>query len=478
MNVIELYQNNLNDIEKFDKNINSNLNVKIIHDESKYDDEWLCKMEQTIRYLDNILRNPNRFIINDEEIVKIELARRITVDSIKHLSKNTNLIQDFNKKTGEVRPSKILNINKEESFNTYENRFIYTLINNMKMYIERKKNEVFGSFGLKDEKNFNYVASSKMGKKKIDISLDMKSHLEDISNEGSPLARITKLEEQIRDLTSSEVYKNIAKLHVAPVVSPIKKTNLILKNTNFQYALDLWNYMQSHMESSKAQNKYNKNYQDNSNFYKAELLSASFSNDENLIRKATSALCALLIIYNDERIMEWFNNNHHSVQQIEAMCSVLISFLQGNEGYRDISKKLLLKLIQAPSQIDSITSVFDCKFNAKRESDFLIALMNSPQGEVLIHPFLHLLNSSTESIESYSAIIKETGKKIISDLKNADYRYLIPDFIKSTVRLYDNGMHNKEIIEICLNIWDEIYKNNLQGSTFLIDMMDSLKSGY
>ena len=219
-------------------------------------------------------------------------------------------------------------------------------------------------------------------------------------------------------------------------------------------------------------------YQDNSSFYRVELLSASSSNDENLIKKATSDLCALLIIYNDERIMEWFNNNHHNVQQIDAMCSVLISFLRGNEDYRDISKKLLLKLIQAPSQIDSIASVLDCKFNAKRESDFLIALMNSPQGEVLIHPFLHLLNSSTESIESYSAIIKETGKKIISDLKNADYRYLIPDFIKSTVRLYDNGMHNKEIIEICLNIWDEIYKNNLQGSTLLIDMMDSLKSGY
>ena len=229
MNVIELYQNNLNNIEKFDKNINSNLNVKVIHDESKYDDEWLCKMEETIRYLDNILRNPNRFIVNDEEIVKIELARRITVDSIKHLSKNTNLIQDFNKKTGEVRPSKILNINKEESFNTYENRFIYTLINNMRMYIERKKNETGGSFGLKDEKSFNYAASSKMGKKKIDISLNMKSHLEESTKEVSLSDRITKLEEQIRDLTSSDVYKSIAKLHVAPVVSPIKKTNLILK---------------------------------------------------------------------------------------------------------------------------------------------------------------------------------------------------------------------------------------------------------
>ena len=61
---------------------------------------------------------------------------------VKHLSRNTNLIQDYNQKTGEVKPSKILNINKEESFNTYENRFIYTLINNMKLYIERKKKEL------------------------------------------------------------------------------------------------------------------------------------------------------------------------------------------------------------------------------------------------------------------------------------------------------------------------------------------------
>lgn len=33
--------------------------------------EWLTIMEDTIRYLDNILRNPNRFIVNEEDIVKI-----------------------------------------------------------------------------------------------------------------------------------------------------------------------------------------------------------------------------------------------------------------------------------------------------------------------------------------------------------------------------------------------------------------------
>ena len=85
------------------------------------DFEWLEIMEDTVKYIDNILRNPNRFIVNEEEIVKVELARRITVESIRHLSKHTNYIQKI-EDNGDVKPSKILNIQKDESYDTYENR--------------------------------------------------------------------------------------------------------------------------------------------------------------------------------------------------------------------------------------------------------------------------------------------------------------------------------------------------------------------
>ena len=118
--IVQLYNRTQSDTKtNFKNTLVSSLNVKEKLNASEYDDTWLVKMEETVKYLDNILRNPNRFIVNEEEIVKIELARRITVDSIKHLSRNTNFIQDFNQKTGEVRPSKILNINKEETFKNY-----------------------------------------------------------------------------------------------------------------------------------------------------------------------------------------------------------------------------------------------------------------------------------------------------------------------------------------------------------------------
>ena len=276
--IVELYQKTKEEEKnRFQNSLTSQLQVKEKKNQSSYDDTWLTKMEGTLRYLDNILRNPNRFIVNEEEIVKIELARRITVDSIKHLSRNTNLIQDYNQKTGEVKPSKILNINKEESFNTYENRFIYTLINNMKLYIERKKKEEIVDNQFQSQKNLAYQGKGKFKKETVEISVRLSGKIDSgkqKNQENSIASRIVKLEEGIRDLCSSDVYKNIQKLHVAPVTSPIKKTNLILKNVNFQYALDLWNYMQMNMEPSTKNDRINKEYEDKGTL--KELMDQSF----------------------------------------------------------------------------------------------------------------------------------------------------------------------------------------------------------
>ena len=270
LKILDLY-NNSSDKKKenFNKKINSTLEVKLDYDKVDCDYEWLDIMEDTIRYLDNILRNPNRFIVNEEEVIKIELARRVTVESIKHLSRNTNLIQDYDKKTGDVKPSKILNINKEESFNTYENRFIYSLIQNMKSFIARKKsmNQIAESSTLKDNKTLTYNGTSKVGDEDIKISMQLDSKIDNknpIKDESglSINERIEKLELQISDLTSTDVYRNLAKLHIALVTSPIKKTNVILKNVNFQYAVKLWNYMQENIDGNSKRIKDSKTYKD------------------------------------------------------------------------------------------------------------------------------------------------------------------------------------------------------------------------
>ena len=323
LDIINLYNNESNkQLENFNEKINSNLKISTSFDKTENDTQWLDIMEDTIRYLDNILRNPNRFIINEEDIVKVELARRVTVDSIKHLSKNTNLIQDIDKKTGDVRPSKILNINKEESFNTYENRFIYSLIKNMQFYINRKKKNITDDISSSKEfKQFEYNANSKIGKENLDLSLVINSKIDDkkksIDDSGLSIKeRIERLEFQISDLTCSTVYQNIDKMHISLVTSPIKKTNVILKNVNFQYAVKLWNYMQEHIDDSISKKKGKNDYEDNSitkkmmdeSFYLDYLVLNTIDNGGKIKEKNTKELSEAIVDNMLEKVINLDSN--------------------------------------------------------------------------------------------------------------------------------------------------------------------------
>lgn len=249
-------------LDNFNKNVSSTTMVKLDLSKSSSAD-WMDIFEDTLPNLDTILRNPNRFIVNEEEVVKVEQARRVTVESIKHLSQNTNLIQDIDKKTGDVKPSKILNINKEESFETYENKFIWSLIQNMKFFVNKKKKSIMATSDSSNIKQIDYSGTSKVGKENIDVSLKINTSLESKGKSASEiLARLTKIEEKITDLTYQQTYKDIDRRHIQPVVSPIKKTNVILKNPNFQKAVLLWNFVQEHIGDKEENSVIKKNYED------------------------------------------------------------------------------------------------------------------------------------------------------------------------------------------------------------------------
>ena len=235
----------LEDNEIFLQNLNSTLFVKRDYDLKDFDYEWLDILEDCIPYIDNILRNPKRFIINEEEIVKVELARKVTVESVIHLTQHTNLIQKI-EDNGDVKPSKILNINKEESLDTYENRFIFTLINNLRMFYENRVEATSGQSYCLDKNILQYTANSKV------FSENLKEHSGDRNNMTLE-ERLRKIKTQIDGFFGTELMQILGKLHVAPVRSPIKKTNVILKNPNFRKAEELWNYIQSFESKDKRE---------------------------------------------------------------------------------------------------------------------------------------------------------------------------------------------------------------------------------
>ena len=268
---IELLEETTNS-DIFLNNINAILSVKKDYEKKQYDYEWIDMIDETLPYLDNILRNPKRFIINEEEVVQVEKSKKVTVESIIHLTQHTNYIQKI-EDNGDVKPSKILNINKEESLDTYENRFIYTLINNTRTFFEKRKSET-GEFSFfRDKKNLKYEANTIINSEEIEISLDISSRNEaklnskDTSSEESIADRLKRIKIQLDGFMGSELMQTLSKQHVSPVRSPIRKTNVILKNPNFQKAEALWNYIQMY-EEKDTNEKEKKDYYDESNLKK------------------------------------------------------------------------------------------------------------------------------------------------------------------------------------------------------------------
>ncbi len=259
---------NENRQDEFFENLNSTLLVKRDYQNMQYDYEWLERIETALPYIDNILRNPKRFIINEEEIVKVEQSKKTTVESIIHLTQHTNFIQEYNEKTNEVKPSKVLNINKDESLDTYENRFIYTLIENLRLFYQTRVKETGLNSLFQDKKYFNYTANTKIGidNMKVDVvfSSIARDSKEIVNEHGESISdRLKKVKQQLDGFTQSELHRTLTHLHVSPVRSPIKKTNVILKNPNFQQAEKLWNYVQTFQSKDKTE-KDKKDYLDDS----------------------------------------------------------------------------------------------------------------------------------------------------------------------------------------------------------------------
>lgn len=253
--------------DEFLSNINSILSVKTNYDRKEYNYSWIDILEDVLPYLDNILRNPKKFIINEEEIVKVELARRVTVESVIHLTQHTNLIQDIDEKNGDVRPSKILNINKDESLDTYENRFVYTLINNLDRFFNDRSSNIANESSCFDRKRFGYEANTRIGSENIKISLNLESLNKTTSapktETGMSISeRLASIKMQLDSFSCSELMQTLSKLHVPPVRSPIRKTNVILKNPNFQKAEKLWNYIQSYNQDDCVNQKDDSEYLD------------------------------------------------------------------------------------------------------------------------------------------------------------------------------------------------------------------------
>ena len=214
--------------------------------------DWVDEIEAACPYIDIIVRNPKFALIREENVVKVEKAKRITVASVKDLARHTENINKVNKNK-DVEPKKILDVRNEETYNIYENRFLYTLINQLIRFV-LKKEELLNNFELSDHKLLEYAANTENSLERLNIEVKITSEVlpstkvdKKIQDEIKKIKqRIKRIKQYISSWERSEMVKSLEKAHVPFVNPPMKKTNIILKNPNFRIAVKLWEFLNSY----------------------------------------------------------------------------------------------------------------------------------------------------------------------------------------------------------------------------------------
>lgn len=237
--------------DTFLKKIESDMHYTLNRKSDTLSFDWLDEIEKACPFIDNIVRHPKVTLIKDEMVVDVARAKKITVDSVKDLAKHSDYIDNINE-NDEVELSKILDIRSDETYNIYENRFLYTLLKDLDSFVYDKEKEL-EDLDLADDKILEYSSTSVVDDEKIEIDLRVAATKETDGNQNSLKSlidkeseRIKRIKEYITSWLRSDLVKSLDRIHTPLINPPVKPTNVILKNPNFQVAVKLWEYIRNY----------------------------------------------------------------------------------------------------------------------------------------------------------------------------------------------------------------------------------------
>lgn len=233
---------NMEDNDKGDDVLSGKLHEKVI------DMEWVTEIEDTLPYIEKAIDEQRRFIIENNEIYRIDKAKIINKDSVKHLIQHTNFIDNIDE-NGRVTPNKVLTIEREDSFETYENRFLITLIETAMNFVSDKYRKMINAptdTYNKMEMERDLVLNNQHITFKMEYSNEVKdAKADDLDVKDyeklSDFDRVRRIREKLNSFLNTDMMQALKKcVRVKP---PINRTNLMTKNPNYKAGLDLFTYL-------------------------------------------------------------------------------------------------------------------------------------------------------------------------------------------------------------------------------------------
>lgn len=212
------------------------------------DDGWILTIENSLHSVEQIVRNPRKFIAENEFVQDVAKVRRTNAKTVRHLTSHSQYVQNIDDK-GEVTPKKLLTVELDEDLAIYENRFICALVARLVSFVEQRYRDLEGKMDTSEQTNVCLQSEFALGQSKFrcNLNLQVEEPLKnevDVEKNKELFERIENIRRRLRVLQTTEFMKKLSK--VKPVRPPIQKTNLLTKNVDYNNCYKLWLYISSY----------------------------------------------------------------------------------------------------------------------------------------------------------------------------------------------------------------------------------------
>ena len=219
----------------------------------KWDPEWIEAFEAAMPYVVKAIDEQRRFIESFSEIRRVDQARKTTVDSVRHLAEHSNLISRVQGE--DIIPEKILIVEREDNYAIYENRFLFTLVQQMNLFLNQRYSAAREANGLR-RLRVESVRNAQSGDLRLSASTSFvldrlparenRVLEEQPQEEMSDTERVEALYHQTLQLSVTPLLRQLK--GCTPVSSPIVRTNVFKNNENFRQALNLFEFLQRYQK--------------------------------------------------------------------------------------------------------------------------------------------------------------------------------------------------------------------------------------
>lgn len=212
------------------------------------DDGWILTIEGALHSIEQIVRNPRKFIAQNELILDVAKVRRTNSKTVTHLTTHSQYVQNIDK-DGEVTPKKLLTFEMDEDIAIYENRFICALVNRLIIFVERRFKDLEGNMRDFEQTNVCLESEFEYGTSKFRCNLNLQVEEPPENDESAKrnrdlFERVALIRRRLRVIQATEFMKQLSK--AKPVRPPIQKTNLLTKNVDYNNCYKLWLYISSY----------------------------------------------------------------------------------------------------------------------------------------------------------------------------------------------------------------------------------------